>query len=135
MAKHLPGVVKFKFEYSKQKIEFLDLEIRIENGRLETNLFVKPTNLQLFLDYFSNHPQHCKEGIVFSQALRVIERCSKPEDAEINIRKLENKLSERNFPTTVISEKFGEAKKIDRTTILKRKPKKKLDPKVRGIFT
>ena len=115
--------------------KFLDLEIIIENGRLETNLFVKPTNLQLFLDYFSNHPQHCKEGIVFSQALRVIERCSKPEDVDINLRKLENKLSERNFPTTLIREKFEEAKKIDRTTILKRKPKKKLDQKMRGIFT
>ena len=49
----MPGVIKFKFEYSKTNIEFLDLDIRIENGRIETNLFVKPTNLQLFLDYHS----------------------------------------------------------------------------------
>ena len=131
----LPGVVKFKYEYSKQKIEFLDLEIKIENGRLETNLYVKPTNLQIFLDYFSNHPQHCKEGIIFSQALRIIERCSKPEDVEINLTKLEKKLSERNFPNTLIREKIDKAKNIDRKTILKRKVKSKSDNKVRGVFT
>ena len=51
----MPGVVTFKYDYSMKKIDFLDLEIIIENGRLETNLFVKPTNLQLYLDYFSNH--------------------------------------------------------------------------------
>ena len=54
----MPGVVKFKYEYSVNKIEFLDLEIIIENGKLETNLFVKPTNLQLYLDFFSDHPDH-----------------------------------------------------------------------------
>ena len=53
----MPGVVKFKYDYSLEKIEFLDLEIMIKNGKLETNLFVKPSNLQLYLDYFSNHPK------------------------------------------------------------------------------
>jgi hypothetical protein len=31
----MPGVIAFKFEYSKSNIEFLDLEISIENGRIE----------------------------------------------------------------------------------------------------
>ena len=48
----MPGVVKFKYDLSFKKIEFLDLEIIIENGKLETNLFVKPTNLQLYLVTF-----------------------------------------------------------------------------------
>ena len=34
----LPGVIKFKYEYSSKKIEFLDLELSIENGTMETNL-------------------------------------------------------------------------------------------------
>ena len=64
----LPGVIRLKFEYSTKQIEFLDLRIIVENGKLETDLYVKPTNLQLFLDYCSNHPEHCKVGIVYSQA-------------------------------------------------------------------
>ena len=131
----MPGFIKFKFEYSKTNFEFLDLEIRIENGRIETNLFVKPNNLQLFLDYYSNHPQHCNEGIVFSQAIRVIERCSKPEDMKTNLKNLEEKLLDRNFPITLISENFEKAKSLDRESTLKRKPKNQSDDKVRGIVT
>ena len=131
----MPGIIKFKFEYSNTSIEFLDLTIRIENGRLETDLFVKPTNLQLFLDYFSNHPQHCKEGIVYSQALRVIERCSRPEDMNKNLNILKEKLLQRNFPNILIDKKFEQAKSMDRKQILRRKPKSKCDNKVRGIFT
>ena len=72
----MPGVIKFKWNFSTTSIEFLDLRIMIENGKLVTDLYVKPSNLQLYLDYNSNHPQHCKDGIVYSQALRVKERCS-----------------------------------------------------------
>ena len=53
----MPGVIKFKFDFSMDKIEFLDLVIYMEDGRIKTNLFVKPTNKQLYLDYNSNHPQ------------------------------------------------------------------------------
>ena len=72
----LPGVIKFKFEFSTKMVEFLDLQILIENKKLETNLFIKPSNQQLFLDLLSNHPKPCKEGVVFGQALRILERCS-----------------------------------------------------------
>ena len=65
----MPGVIKFKYEFSHQKIQFLDLEIFIEDGKLKTNMFVKPTNSQIYLDFKSNHPLHCKEGIPYSQAL------------------------------------------------------------------
>ena len=73
----LPGVIKFTSKFSTEKIEFLDLEISIEEGKLETNLYIKPSNLQLYLDYFSNHPEHCKVGLIYSLALTIIERCSK----------------------------------------------------------
>ena len=113
----------------------MDLEIRIENGKLETNLFVKPTNLQLFLDYCSNHPDHCKESIIYSQALRVIERCSKPEDAEQNLNKLAQKFKDRNYPNSLVEKKNSEAKKSDRKTILQKRKKTQKDEKVRMIFT
>ena len=58
----LPGVIKFKHEFSTEMVEFLDLQIMVENKKLETNLFIKPSNQQLYLDFFSNHPKPCKEG-------------------------------------------------------------------------
>ena len=61
----MPGVIKLKCNFSDSNLEFLDLRIMIVNGRIETEIFVKPTNLQIFLNYTSNHPTHCKDAIVY----------------------------------------------------------------------
>ena len=87
-----PGVVKFKHEFSTEKVEFLDLVISINNNKMETNLYIKPSNKQLYLDFLSNHPDHCKEGVIFGQALRVIERCSNKEDVDTHLERLGNTL-------------------------------------------
>ena len=99
-------------------MEFLDLEIMIENGKLETNLYIKPTNLQLYLEYFSNHPEQCKRGIIYSQALRIVERCSKLVDAEKHMSNLEEKLIDRNYPKELILENFEKAKKKNRRDLI-----------------
>jgi hypothetical protein len=133
----MPGVVKFKYEYSDVKIEFLDLQIFIENGKLETSLYVKPSNLQLYLDFFSNHPQPCKEAIVYGQALRIIERCSKPGDVDANLGNLKEKLKNRNYPEDLINKKFRQAKLKDRKKIISegRPNRRRSDDKIRLIFT
>jgi hypothetical protein len=78
----MPGFVKLKFEFSQTRIVFLDLEIFIEDGLLKSDLHIKPTNKQLYLDFDSNHPNHCKKGIPYSQASRVVEKCSKISDRD-----------------------------------------------------
>ena len=47
----MPGAITFKLEFSYEKVNFLDLEIYIEDGQLKSSLYVKPTNSQSFLDY------------------------------------------------------------------------------------
>jgi hypothetical protein len=131
-----PGVIKFKFEFSNELVEFLDLQIMIENGKLETNLYIKPTNLQLYLDFFSNHPEPCKEGVVYGQALRILERCSKTEDAEKHLDDLKSKLKKRNYPEELINKKFYEAKKKPRKDLIfQKRSQNQKDDKVRLIFT
>ena len=117
-------------------VEFLDLEIFVENGRLETNLYIKPSNLQLYLDFFSNHPEPCKEGVVYGQALRVVERCSKTEDRDKHLQNLKSKLMDRNYPEKLIEEKFSIVKKKSRKELINQKRKRNMeDDKVRMIFT
>ena len=81
----MPGTLEFKFEFSYTKIECLDLEISVEDGRLKTNLYIKPTDKHLYLEFDSNHPSHCKESIPYSQALKVVERCATPSDTEVQL--------------------------------------------------
>ena len=132
----MPGIIEFKFEFSFKKIEFLDLEIAIGEGKLRTNLFIKPTNKQLYLEFDSNHPSHCKEGIPYSQALRVVERCATTSDRDMQLENLKQKLLKRKYPVELVDEKFKLAKKKDRRNLIfGNRSKKQSDNKVRLIFT
>ena len=46
----LPGVIQLKHEFSTEMVEFLYLQIMIENKKLETNLYIQPSNQQLYLN-------------------------------------------------------------------------------------
>ena len=132
----MPGTVEFKFEFSFKKIEFLDLEISVEDGKLKTDLFIKPTNQQLYLEFDSNHPSHCKESIPYSQALRVVERCATTQDRDMQLNNLKEKLLERKYPEEVVDAKFKLAKKRDRRNLIfGNRSGNKSDDKVRLIFT
>ena len=121
----MPGIIKLKCNFSDNELEFLDLRIKIVNGRLETEIFVKPTNLQLFLDYTSNHPKHCKDSIVYSQALRVVERCSESGSAVPHLESLKQKFIERNYPEDLVESQVNKAKSKDRKEIIFKQRKDK----------
>ena len=38
------GIIQLKSNFSSDSLEFLDLKIMIKNGKLETELYVKPTS-------------------------------------------------------------------------------------------
>ena len=54
----LHPTIRFTAEYSKEAINFLDVNVRLVEGELMTDLFVKPTNTHQFLDPSSSHPYH-----------------------------------------------------------------------------
>ena len=133
----MPEVVKFKFEYSVDQLEFLDLKIFIKDGKLKTDLYVKPTNKQLFLEFNSNHPKSCIESIPYSQALRVVERCTEANHRDQQLSDLKEKFIERKYPSELVDKEFERAKKKNRKSLIfqARKPSDQPDKKVRFIFT
>ena len=58
------------------KVDFLDTKIILENGRLSTDLFVKPTDTHSYLHYTSAHPTHCKQSGPYSQLIRIKRICT-----------------------------------------------------------
>ena len=132
----MPGIIQLKCNYSTESLEFLDLRIMLKNGRLETEIYVKPTNLQLFLEYDSNHPTHCKNAIVYGEALRVLERCSEPGSAEPHLERLKEKFIARKYPVDLVEQQFLKARKQDREQLIfnQRRPATD-DKKFRLIFT
>ena len=70
------STIKFTAQYSKEEVNFLDINIKLIDEELKTDLFVKPTDMHQFLDPASCHPYHCKKRIPYSQALRLSRICS-----------------------------------------------------------
>ena len=63
--------IKYTFTYLEQTATFLDVQICLsETRKLKTKLYRKPTNCMSLLHFYSHHPLSCKEGIIYSQAMR-----------------------------------------------------------------
>ena len=50
--------IKFSHEINKESIHFLDLNVRLSDGNISTDLYVKPTDRHQFLHYTSSHPDY-----------------------------------------------------------------------------
>ena len=72
--------LSFTHEASKNCIPFLDLKVKLIDGKLETDLFMKPTDRHQYLYYLSSNPEHTKRSIVYSQILCVNSLCSLEKD-------------------------------------------------------
>ena len=63
--------IKSEISHSNQEINFLDTTIFFKHGtKLESTLFVKPTDTCSLLHATSFHPDSCKSIVIYSQALR-----------------------------------------------------------------
>ena len=92
----------FTFEWSDEKINYLDVTLVMEDGKLETDRHVKPTNPQLFLHYTSNHPQSVFKAIVYGQAITVRTICSKDEFVQKHLKDLKEKFIHRGYPVEMV---------------------------------
>ena len=112
----------FTFEFSHDKITFLDVTIVVENGQLETDRHVKPTNPQLFLHYTSNHPKSVFKAIVYGQGITVRMICSKDEFVEKHIRNIKQKFIERGYPVNMIDKELERGLALPREDLLRIRP-------------
>ena len=74
------GTIKFSMETSKVEISFLDPMVKLENGKIITDLYCKTASRNNYLPFNSAHPYHCKKSLPFRQFLRLRQICSRDED-------------------------------------------------------
>ena len=118
------STIKFTAEYSKEEGNFLDVNIKIIDGKLKTDLFVKPTDMHQFLDPNSCHPYHCKKGIPYSQALRLNRICLDNETFDRCCNDLEKWLMERGYTQKMIRKKILSAQEYSRNDLLEKEKQK-----------
>ena len=118
--------IKFTADYSKEKVNFLDVQVMRKQDRLVTDLFVKSTDTHQYLDYSSCHPSYCKDSIPYSQARRLGRICSDASLFDKRCNELESWLQKRGYDDKLIRNKVLSARKFSRTELLyKEKQEKK----------
>ena len=103
--KHKPLVC---YETNKESIHFLDLNVRLSDGNISTDLYLKPADWHQFLHYTSSNPDHTKRSIVFSQTLSV-RICSEKSDFIKHLEKMKSWFLIKGYPKELIE---SEMKKV-----------------------
>ena len=80
------------------------------------------------MDYSSCHPKSCKNGIPYSQFLRLRRICSEDDDFVIQSKKLAQSFHRANYPDEVIQTSFDKAYIIERDSLFERDDSKNKDP-------
>ena len=105
--------IKLTFEWSKEEINFLDVNVRLRNKK-----HIKPTDTHQFLDSTSCHPYHHKKSILCSQASRY-KICFDNEKFDQHGNDLEKRLMERGSSERIIRTQILKVRGESRDSILK----------------
>ena len=100
--------LSFTHEASKNCIPFLDLKVKLIDGKLETDLYMKPTDRHQYLHQLSSHPEHTKCSIVYCQTLRVNMLCSLVKDFNYHKLIMKEWFIKWGYPESVIEKEMKE---------------------------
>ena len=90
-----------------KNISFLDLKISLCNGKLRTDLHVKPTDRHQYLHYMSAHTNHMKRSIKYNQTPRLSIICSYKNDFEKHLGGMKSWFWVRGYPDNLIKKEKG----------------------------
>ena len=110
----LPNL-KFTYESSQKRLAFLDLNVSPENGCITTDLYIKSAYCHQYLHCNSAHPDHLKNSIIYSQALRLSSICTYERDFQRHGLDMKSRFLERGYSKEIIDlqmpkVKFGQKK-------------------------
>ena len=100
-------------------VDFLDVSVTLKwNGKLETKMFVKPTDASRYLHRRSDHGSHTFRSTPYSQFRRAIVICSSEEDRMQSITYMAKKFIDSGYKQAEIDTAREKALKLDRGEIL-----------------
>ena len=79
------------------KIDFMDLTLSIENGKIATTLYEKPSNKHLYIPPHSCHPPGMINGVVHGMVRRIMTLCTNKDDQHKRIKLFVRHLRARGY--------------------------------------
>ena len=111
--------IKFTAEYSRAKINFLDVTVIKKGNQLVTDLYIKPTDTHQYLHASLCHVSHCKKSIPFSQVLRLNNKsCSENVFFDKRCHELEVWPKEKGYNDKLVREQVLKTRTLSRSEVL-----------------
>ena len=120
------STIRFTAGVSNDKHHFLDTQSRLDEDRICTDLYTKPTDTHQYLLPTSCHPKHCCKNIPYSLALRLRRICSDSNTFELRAKEpkeLTNQLHSRGYLKQDIVSAIDKARQRSRDALLSYRPK------------
>ncbi|XP_078539298.1 uncharacterized protein LOC144824087 [Lissotriton helveticus] len=89
--------LKFTCTTSNVNIQFLDLELYVQDNKIQTRTYRKPTAGNALLHAHSFHPTPLKQSIPYAECLRMTRNCSTPEGLSSAKQDLFHRLRKRGY--------------------------------------
>ena len=106
MANSLHPRIKTELRFSSQQIEFLDVNIKIKDGFIQTDLFSKDTDKHLYLHVTSSHPNLVKIAIPYRLGIRAKRICSEDEDDSVRRTEIKTHLRKRGYTNDMVEKQL-----------------------------
>ena len=94
--------LNFTDEATKNCDPFSDLTVKVIDGKLETHLYLKPTDRHHYLHYLLSWSEHTKCSIVYNQTLHINRLCSLEKDFNYHKLNMKECFNKRGYPEAVI---------------------------------
>ena len=115
--------IRFTVRFDCHKIEFLDVLVVKQNGRLETTVYSKETDGHMYLLPSSSHFHSVSDNIPYGVALRLKRICSTEEEFSKKSIEYKNHLLARGYKRIKVKKQFQKANFFSRETLLIKQPK------------
>ncbi|XP_070576154.1 uncharacterized protein [Ptychodera flava] len=119
--------IKFTLEYGKTKQHFLDISTSIVNGKVETDLYTKPTDSGRYLSPSSHHPRHIFNSIVYSGVIRLRRIFSLDMWFDQRASEFKDRLIKSGYQGNKIQTIIDEVRKKPRSSFLRYNKKASMD--------
>ncbi|CAF1927905.1 unnamed protein product [Rotaria magnacalcarata] len=105
----------------QESVQFLEITIKNDNGKLKTSIYHKPSADPYYLPYTSDHPHSIHRNTPYSALLRAARLCSNLNDFHLERLRIDVSLLLNSYPPAFITNQFLRFFQVNKAdTLIKR---------------
>lgn len=103
----------------------MDVQLNVHDGRIQTGVYVKPTDRNTLLRYNSSHPRSMVKSLPMSQFIRAKRITNDQDNLEPIFQKMTKSFQERGYPDTILKRQRNRVENMDRTSLFTKRTRSK----------